>query len=192
MSSLPCRCRRHLWIVIVGVAIGIVMMRFAAQIFTRMIAWEPALEHAAYLLLFAIGGELLLEYYLHFDLTEWAQFGISIGIIVLVVLFARVKLLRPLQVDLPAICAAVRADQRCAVIRVPHSGRAVPPASPRDRRSAALAGRGACRDQGCGRRAALSASRHLNELTEVPRTIRRRTDACVYSSIRLRQRGSNR
>jgi tellurite resistance protein TerC len=88
----------QLWIVIIGVAIGIVMMRFAAQLFTRMIAWEPALEHAAYLLLFAIGGELLLEYFLHFDLTEWAQFGISIGIIVSVVLFARVKALRPLQV----------------------------------------------------------------------------------------------
>ena len=87
----------HLWIVIIGVAIGIVMMRFAAQIFARMIAWEPALEHAAYLLLFAIGGELLLEYYLHFDLTEWAQFGISVSIIVLVVLFARVTFLRPLQ-----------------------------------------------------------------------------------------------
>jgi tellurite resistance protein TerC len=88
----------QLWIVILGVAIGIVVMRFAAQIFTRLIAWEPALEHAAYLLLFAIGGELLLEYYLHFELTEWAQFGISMGIIVLVVLFARVKLLRPLQI----------------------------------------------------------------------------------------------
>ena len=88
----------HLWIVIIGVAIGIVMMRFAAQLFTRMIAWEPALEHAAYLLLFAIGGELLLEYFLDFDLTEWAQFGISISIIILVVLFARVKVLRPLQV----------------------------------------------------------------------------------------------
>src|SRR6185503_7640010 len=85
-----------LWIVIFGVAIGIVMMRFAAQVFTRLIAWEPALEHAAYLLLFAIGGGLLLEYYLHFDLNEWVQFGISIGIIVLVVLIARVKLLRPL------------------------------------------------------------------------------------------------
>ena len=88
----------HLWIVIIGVAIGIVMMRFAAQIFARMIAWEPALEHAAYLLLFAIGGELLLEYFLRFDLTEWAQFGISMTIIMLVVLFARVKALRRLHV----------------------------------------------------------------------------------------------
>jgi len=89
---------RDLWLVLLGVAIGIVSMRFAATLFTRMIAWEPALEHAAYLLLFAIGGELLLEYYLHFDLNEWQQFGISISIIILVVLFARVKLLRPLHV----------------------------------------------------------------------------------------------
>jgi tellurite resistance protein TerC len=88
----------QLWIVIAGVAIGIVVMRFAAQIFTRLIAWEPALEDAAYLLLFAIGGELLLEHFLHFDLTEGLQFGISVGIIALVVVFARVKVLRPLLV----------------------------------------------------------------------------------------------
>ena len=89
---------KHLWIVIFGVAIGIVMMRFAAQIFTRLIAWEPALEHAAYLLLLAIGGELLLENYLYLNLSEWEQFGISTSIIMLVVLFARVKFLRPLQI----------------------------------------------------------------------------------------------
>jgi tellurite resistance protein TerC len=88
----------ELWIVIFGVAIGIVMMRFAAQIFTRLIAWEPALADAAFLLLFAIGGELLLEHFLHLELTEWQQFGISIAIIVLVVLFARVKALRPVRV----------------------------------------------------------------------------------------------
>jgi tellurite resistance protein TerC len=86
----------QLLIVIAGVAIGIVVMRFAAQIFTRLIAWEPALEDAAYLLLFAIGGELLLEHFLDFELSEWAQFGISVGIIILVVMFARVKVLRPL------------------------------------------------------------------------------------------------
>jgi tellurite resistance protein TerC len=88
----------ELWVVIFGVAIGIVVMRFAAQIFTRLIAWEPALESAAYLLLFAIGGELLLEHFLHFELTEWAQFGISVGIIVLVIVFARVTVLHPVQI----------------------------------------------------------------------------------------------
>jgi tellurite resistance protein TerC len=84
----------RLWVVILGVAIGIVVMRFAATIFTRLIAWEPALEAAAYLLLLAIGGELLLDHYLHIDFGEWGKFAISIAIIVLVVLFARVRLLR--------------------------------------------------------------------------------------------------
>src|SRR6185295_7701380 len=51
----------RLWVVILGVLIGIVIIRFAATIFTRLIEWEPALEHAAYLLLFAIGGELVLD-----------------------------------------------------------------------------------------------------------------------------------
>src|SRR6266487_4540276 len=41
----------RLWVVVLGVAIGIVIIRFAATVFTRMIVWEPALEHAAYLLL---------------------------------------------------------------------------------------------------------------------------------------------
>lgn len=86
----------HLWVVILGVAIGIVVMRFAATIFTRLIAWEPALETAAYLLLLAIGSEILIEHYLHFELNTWQQFGISVGIIVLVVVFARVRALRPL------------------------------------------------------------------------------------------------
>jgi tellurite resistance protein TerC len=86
----------HLWVVILGVAIGIVVMRFAATIFTRLIAWEPALETAAYLLLLAIGSEILIEHYLHFELSTWQQFGISVGVIVLVVVFARVKALRPL------------------------------------------------------------------------------------------------
>ncbi|MEN9935891.1 MAG: hypothetical protein RLZZ387_2470 [Chloroflexota bacterium] len=85
------------WIVAVGVGIGIVMMRFAAVIFTRLMAWEPALEHAAFLLLFAIGGELLASRLLHVELDELTKFGISIGILVLTVLYARVPLLRPMR-----------------------------------------------------------------------------------------------
>lgn len=86
----------QLWVVVLGVAVGILVMRFAAQIFTRLIAWEPALESAAYLLLLWIGGALLLEHYLEFELGEWSRFAVSVSIIVLVVILARVKPLRPL------------------------------------------------------------------------------------------------
>lgn len=85
---------KELWIVMAGVAIGILMMRFAAQLFARLIAWEPALDTAAYLLLLAIGGELLLEHFLHIELSEWAKFGVSLATIALVIIFARVPLLR--------------------------------------------------------------------------------------------------
>lgn len=87
----------RLWVVMVGIAIGMVLMRFAATLFTWLITWEPMLEAAAYLLLLAIGGKLLLEEYAHIAIGEWAQFAISIAIILLVVLFARVKVLQPLR-----------------------------------------------------------------------------------------------
>jgi tellurite resistance protein TerC len=84
----------ELWVVMLGVAIGIVIMRFAATIFTRMIAWEPAMSSGAYLLLFAIGVELLLEEFAHLEVGEFAQFAISAGILVLTIAVARLRWLR--------------------------------------------------------------------------------------------------
>jgi tellurite resistance protein TerC len=83
----------ELWVVMLGVAIGILIMRFAASIFTRMIAWEPAMATGAYLLLLAIGVELLLKEYLHLHIDEFLQFAISAGILVLTIVFARVPAL---------------------------------------------------------------------------------------------------
>jgi tellurite resistance protein TerC len=79
----------RLWVVVLGVAIGIVIIRFAATVFTRMIAWEPALEHAAYLLLVAIGGELILEHWFAIELGDIAKFAISMAILALTVIGAR-------------------------------------------------------------------------------------------------------
>ena len=79
----------RLWVVILGVAIGIVIIRFAATLFTRLIAWEPALEHAAYLLLLAIGGELLAEHWFGIELGDIAKFTISVAILALTVIVAR-------------------------------------------------------------------------------------------------------
>jgi tellurite resistance protein TerC len=87
---------RDLWVVLLGVGIGIVSMRFAATLFTRMISWEPALEDGAYLLLLFIGGKFLLESGLQWHIGEYIQFGISLALLVLTVLFARVLFLRGL------------------------------------------------------------------------------------------------
>jgi tellurite resistance protein TerC len=101
----------ELWVVMLGVAIGIVLMRFAATIFTRMIAWEPALASGAYLLLVAIGAELLAEEFFGLHLEEVAQFAISAGILVLTIAFARVPLLRALLVVFRPILAVMAAIQ---------------------------------------------------------------------------------
>lgn len=47
------------WVLMVGVALGILAMRFAADLFGRLVTWEPALETGAYLLVLAIGVELV-------------------------------------------------------------------------------------------------------------------------------------
>lgn len=88
----------RLWVVVLGVGIGIIVIRFAATIFTRLIEWEPALEHAAYLLLLAIGGELLLEKVFDIGIDHMTQFAISVAILVLTIAFARIQALKPLLV----------------------------------------------------------------------------------------------
>jgi tellurite resistance protein TerC len=84
-------------VVMLGVAIGILVMRFAATIFTRMIAWEPALQTGAFLLLLAIGAELLAEEVWHVHIEEITQFGISAGILILTVVVARTPLRVPIK-----------------------------------------------------------------------------------------------
>jgi tellurite resistance protein TerC len=84
----------QLWVVMLGVAIGIVVMRFAAGIFTRVIEWEPAIETGAYLLLLAIGAQLLVREYTGFHLEEYAQFFVSFGILGLTIVVARTPFLR--------------------------------------------------------------------------------------------------
>ncbi len=88
-----------LWVVLLGVALGILTMRFAAQIFTVMIEREPVLATAAYLLVLAIGVEVLIS-----DITllmghevefkSWQKFSISVSILVLSVLYAHSPLLQ--------------------------------------------------------------------------------------------------
>jgi tellurite resistance protein TerC len=83
----------ELWVVMLGVALGIVTMRFAAGVFTWLIKREPILETAAYIVVLNIGVELLLAQYFHIHLEAWQKFIISASTIVLCVVYARVKFL---------------------------------------------------------------------------------------------------
>jgi tellurite resistance protein TerC len=83
----------QLWVVMLGVAIGILMMRFAAGLFAVAVQREPILKKAAYILVLNIGIQLLLEDLAHVEISDWLRFGISIGTLVLCIAYARLKFL---------------------------------------------------------------------------------------------------
>lgn len=83
-----------LWVVMLGVAIGILVMRFAAGLFSYVVEKEPILKTAAYILVLNIGVELLLEDLAHIEIGDWTRFGISIGTILLSLAYAHLPFLR--------------------------------------------------------------------------------------------------
>ncbi len=87
---------REIWVVMTGVALGIVTMRFAAGIFVRLIQRYPVVEAAAYLLVFNIGMELLLEDFWHIKLDDAQKFAVSLGTLILVLLYGRFEVLQRL------------------------------------------------------------------------------------------------
>jgi tellurite resistance protein TerC len=87
----------NLYIVMFGVAIGIITMRFAAGIFTWMILREPILKPAAYLVVFNIGAELLLDEFLGIEVGAGLKFTISAGTLILFVIYAHLKPLHVFQ-----------------------------------------------------------------------------------------------
>lgn len=77
-----------LWVVMLGVGIGILTMRFAAGIFSYAVAREPILKPAAYVLVFTIGMELILEQLWHVEISDLTRFGISAATLILAVVYA--------------------------------------------------------------------------------------------------------
>jgi tellurite resistance protein TerC len=84
----------HIWIVMIGVAIGILVMRFAAGIFSYVVEKEPILKPAAYILVLNIGIEILLEELAHIHFSDWARFGISIATILLALAYSHLPFMR--------------------------------------------------------------------------------------------------
>lgn len=77
-----------LWVVMVGVGIGILTMRFAAGLFSYAVEREPILKQAAYVLVLNIGVELILDQVWHIEISDLVRFGISIMTILLALAYA--------------------------------------------------------------------------------------------------------
>ncbi len=84
----------NLLVVMIGVAIGILAMRYAAGIFSYIVLKAPILKTAAYILVFNIGVELLLEDFHIVEFSDWARFGISIGTLALCLAYEYFPFLR--------------------------------------------------------------------------------------------------
>jgi len=87
----------NLYLVMFGVFIGIITMRFAASIFTWMILREPILKSAAYMVVFNIGAELLLSEFQGIEIGTGLKFAISAGTLILFVVYAHIKPLHVFQ-----------------------------------------------------------------------------------------------
>ena len=87
----------NLVIVMFGVALGIITMRFAAGIFTWMIAKEPLLKPAAYMVVFNIGAELMAAEFLDIHVESNMKFAISALTLIAFIVYARVKPLHALR-----------------------------------------------------------------------------------------------
>jgi YkoY family integral membrane protein len=90
----------QLWVVMLGVAIGILMMRFAAGLFSYAVEREPVLTTAAYVLVLNIGIELLLEDLVGIHVADGIRFSLSVATIGLALAYAH---WRPLHVFRPAL-----------------------------------------------------------------------------------------
>ncbi len=89
-----------LWVVMLGVAIGILGMRFAAGFFSYAVEREPILKSAAYLLVLNIGIQLIIEEYARVNINDLARFGSSVVILLVCLLYAHFK---PLQTIRPVL-----------------------------------------------------------------------------------------
>jgi len=63
-----------LWVVVTGGMIGVIVMRFAAVLFIKLLDKFPRFETSAYLLVLAIGTKLLVDWWFNKPENEWVNF----------------------------------------------------------------------------------------------------------------------
>jgi tellurite resistance protein TerC len=85
------------WLVVIGVFIGILLMRVAAGWFSYLVDREPILKKAAYLLIMVIGGEIIYSEYAKVQINSWLRLGISVAIILLTLLYTHSKLFQKMR-----------------------------------------------------------------------------------------------
>jgi tellurite resistance protein TerC len=83
----------NIYAVLLGVALGILAMRFVAGLFVSLIKKFPVLEKIGYVLVGYIGLTLAAEFFFGWHITETVKFAGVIGIMAMGILYERVPLL---------------------------------------------------------------------------------------------------
>jgi tellurite resistance protein TerC len=81
-------------VVLLGVSIGILTMRFAAGLFSYAVEREPILKEAAYILVLNIGIQLIMEEIWKIEINDLLRFAISIAIILICLAYAHIPFLQ--------------------------------------------------------------------------------------------------
>jgi tellurite resistance protein TerC len=97
----------QLWVVLLGVGIGILTMRFAAGIFSYVVLREPVLKQAAYLLILNIGMQLIVEGLWGVRISDLTRFAVSAGIITLCLAYAHIPFLQRFEFVLKWIARSI-------------------------------------------------------------------------------------
>ncbi|CAN5561218.1 TerC family protein [soil metagenome] len=69
----PDELHPKLWVVVTGGFLGVVLMRFAAVMFIRLLERFPNFESAAYLLVTVIGGKLVVDWWFNKPPLNWPE-----------------------------------------------------------------------------------------------------------------------
>ncbi|MCA9873730.1 MAG: DUF475 domain-containing protein [Anaerolineales bacterium] len=93
-----------LWVVMVGVGLGILTMRFAAGGFAWLIEREPIIETAAYIIILNLGVQLLLGTAVHLDIPIAVKFLISVVILLACLAYAHFEFVRAPLAPLLRLC----------------------------------------------------------------------------------------
>ena len=84
----------EIWVVMLGVGIGILAMRFAAGWFSYAVEREPVLKPAAYVLILNIGIQLIMEQIWKVEISDITRFMLSVLIIVGALIYAHSSFLQ--------------------------------------------------------------------------------------------------
>jgi len=90
----------QIWVIFVGVALGILFMRFAAGWFSYLVEKIPVLKKTAYILVLNIGVELLVEDLAHLEVKPGVRLAITGSTILLSLAY---HYIRPLHVFKPVL-----------------------------------------------------------------------------------------